>query len=106
LKRKLGKLLDHPHVGDVRGKGLLIGLEFVKDKKKKTPFPREKKYVEAFIAKAMENGLILWPNIGQADGTNGDLVMIAPPFVIGEGGILEIFEKIGATLAGMENKFG
>ncbi len=106
LKRRLEKLLDHPHVGDVRGKGLLIGLEFVKDKKKKTPFPREKKYVEAFIARAMENGLILWPNIGQADGTNGDLVMVAPPFVIGEGGILEIFEKIGATLTGMEKKFG
>jgi adenosylmethionine-8-amino-7-oxononanoate aminotransferase len=106
LKRELEKLLDHPHVGDVRGKGLLLGLEFVRDKGKKTPFPREKKYVEAFVAQALENGLVLWPNIGQADGTNGDLVMIAPPFVIREEEILEIVERIGSTLAEMERKFG
>jgi adenosylmethionine-8-amino-7-oxononanoate aminotransferase len=106
LKRKLEGLLDHPHVGDVRGKGLLIGVEFVRDKKKKTPFPREKKYVEVFIAEALNRGLVLWPNIGQADGTNGDLVMVAPPFVIQEDEILEILEKIESALAEMERKFG
>jgi len=106
MKRRLEKLLGHPHVGDVRGKGLLIGLEFVRDKKKKTPFPREKKYVEAFIAKALDSGLVLWPNIGQADGTDGDLVMVAPPFVIQEDEISAILEKIESTLAGMERKFG
>jgi adenosylmethionine-8-amino-7-oxononanoate aminotransferase len=106
LKRRLEKFLGHPHVGDVRGKGLLLGLEFVRDKKKKTPFPRQKKYAEAFVAKALENGLILWPNIGQADETNGDLVMIAPPFVIEEEGISAISEKIGTTLVEMEREFG
>jgi len=106
LKPKLEGLLDHPHVGDVRGKGLLLGVEFVRDKKKKTPFPREKKYVEAFVAKALDSGLVLWPNIGQADGTNGDLVMVAPPFVIQEEEISEILEKIETSLAEMERKFG
>jgi hypothetical protein len=106
LKRRLEELRDHPHVGDIRGKGLLLGVEFVRDKKKKTPFPRQKKYVEAFIANALASGLVLWPNIGHADGTNGDLVMVAPPFVVREEEISEILEKIELTLALMEKKFG
>jgi len=106
LKHQLEKLLEHPHVGDVRGKGLLLGVEFVRDKRKKTPFPREKKYVEAFVAKALDNGLVLWPNIGQADGTNGDLVMVSPPFVIRESESTEILAKFQTTLAAMERTFG
>jgi hypothetical protein len=93
-------------VSDVRGKGLLIGIEFVRNKKKKRPFPREQKYVEAFIAKALDSGLVLWPNIGHADGINGDLVMVAPPFVIQENEISEMLDKIVSTLAEMERKFG
>ncbi|MFZ2055040.1 MAG: aspartate aminotransferase family protein [Candidatus Aminicenantales bacterium] len=106
LKRKLERFLDHPQVGDIRGKGLLIGVEFVRDKKKKTPFPRKQKYAEAFIAEALDRGLVLWPNIGHADSTNGDLVMVAPPFVIQEDEISEMLEKIESTLAEMERKFG
>jgi adenosylmethionine-8-amino-7-oxononanoate aminotransferase len=106
LKGTLERLGDHPHIGDVRGKGLLLGVEFVRDKKKKTPFPRHRKYAEAFVAEALKRGLVLWPNAGQADGTNGDLVMVAPPFVIGEEGIAELGGKIEATLAEMERAFG
>lgn len=105
LKRRLQRLLDHPHVGDVRGKGLLIGVEFVRDKKNKTPFPRKQKYAEAFIAEALDRGLVLWPNIGHADGTNGDLVMVAPPFVIQEDEISQMLKKIISTLGEMERKF-
>jgi adenosylmethionine-8-amino-7-oxononanoate aminotransferase len=106
LKGALDRFAGHPHVGDVRGKGLLLAVEFVRDKKRKTPFKREEKYAEAFGAEALNRGLVLWPNVGQADGTNGDLVMVAPPFIIGEEGIAELREKIEATLAEMERKFG
>ncbi|MGB7296670.1 MAG: aminotransferase class III-fold pyridoxal phosphate-dependent enzyme [Candidatus Aminicenantales bacterium] len=102
LLAELGRLLDHPHVGDVRGRGLLIGIEFVADKKRKTPFPRAGQYVERFVAKALERGLILWPNIGQADGTNGDLVMIAPPFTISDREIVLIRKRFAGTLRDME----
>jgi adenosylmethionine-8-amino-7-oxononanoate aminotransferase len=105
LMRRLQRLLDHPHVGDVRGKGLLIGIEFVRDKEKKTPFPREKKYAETFIAEALDEGLVLWPNIGHADGRNGDLVMVAPPFVIQKDEVSGMLEKIESTLAAIERKF-
>jgi len=106
LLSELKRLLSHPHVGDVRGKGLLIGVEFVRDKKKKTPFPRAGKYVESLIAEALERGLVLWPNIGHADGTNGDLVMVAPPFPIKEAEISLIRDKLESTLAEMERMFG
>ena len=105
LKRRLEGLLRHPHVGDVRGKGLLLGVEFVRDKKTKAPFPREWKYVEAFVARALERGLVLWPNIGHADGTNGDLVIVAPPFTLKEDEAALIRDKIEATVIDMEGKF-
>jgi adenosylmethionine-8-amino-7-oxononanoate aminotransferase len=93
LQRKLAALLELPSVGDVRGLGLLAGVEFVADKKTKAPFPRALKFAETFVAKAQDAGLILWPNTGHADGENGDLVMIAPPFTISEAEIDEIVAR-------------
>jgi adenosylmethionine-8-amino-7-oxononanoate aminotransferase len=93
LQRKLAALLELPAVGDVRGLGLLAGVEFVADKKTKAPFPRSLKFAETFIAKAQDAGLILWPNTGHADGENGDLVMIAPPFTVAEAELDEIISR-------------
>jgi adenosylmethionine-8-amino-7-oxononanoate aminotransferase len=93
LQRKLAALLDLPFVGDVRGLGLLAGVEFVADKKTKAPFPRSLAFAETFVAKAQDAGLILWPNVGHADGENGDLVMVAPPFTISEAEIDEIVSR-------------
>ena len=55
-------------VGDVRGLGLLAGIEFVADKRTKAPFPRRLKFAETFVAAAQDAGLIVWPNVGHADG--------------------------------------
>lgn len=98
----LGGLLSHPHVGDVRGKGLLIGVEFVKNRSRKEPFPRKKRYVEKFLSLALQKGLILWPNSGHADGINGDLVMIAPPFLIAAKEQSRIFSVMKDVLQEME----
>ncbi|MBI3288972.1 MAG: aminotransferase class III-fold pyridoxal phosphate-dependent enzyme [Elusimicrobia bacterium] len=93
LHRKLAPLLALPCVGDVRGLGLLAGVEFVADKATKAPFPRALKFAETFVAKAQDAGLVLWPNTGQADGENGDLVMIAPPFIVAETELDEIVAR-------------
>ena len=93
LHKKLAALLDLPSIGDVRGLGLLAGIEFVADKKTKAPFPRSLKFAETFVAKAQDAGLIVWPNIGHVDGDNGDLVMLAPPFIISEKEIDEIVSR-------------
>jgi len=90
LHESLQKLLEHPHVGDVRGRGLFAGVEFVKDKSTRTPFPRRLRLAETFTEAAQAAGLVVWPNTGQANGTDGDLVMIGPPFVITEDEISEI----------------
>jgi adenosylmethionine-8-amino-7-oxononanoate aminotransferase len=76
------QLLPNKLVGSVQGLGLLAGIELVKDKATKLPFPRGQKVIEHLIAHLFERGIIVWPNMGQADGTNGDLFMIGPPLVI------------------------
>jgi adenosylmethionine-8-amino-7-oxononanoate aminotransferase len=98
LQRKLSPLKELPSVGDVRGLGLLAGIEFVSDKKTKAPFPRRLKFAETFVAAAQEAGLIVWPNVGHADGENGDLVMVAPPFTISEEEIDEIVSRFKIAL--------
>lgn len=98
LHRKLKTLLELPSVGDVRGLGLLAGVEFVADKRTKAPFPRRLKFAETFVAAAQDAGLIVWPNVGHADGENGDLVMVAPPFTISEDELDEIVSRFKTAL--------
>jgi adenosylmethionine-8-amino-7-oxononanoate aminotransferase len=90
LHRRLAGLLDLPLVGDVRGRGLLAGIEFVADRETREPLPRSAGFAEAFTQAALDAGLVVWPNVGHADGRNGDLVMLAPPFVVTEDQIDEI----------------
>jgi len=90
LHRRLAGLRALPHVGDVRGIGLLAGVEFVEDKETRAPFARALRFAETFTEAAQEAGLVVWPNVGHADGENGDLVMIAPPFVVTEEQIDEL----------------
>ena len=98
LHRNLKSLLELPSIGDVRGLGLLAGIEFVADKKTKAPFPRKLRFAETFVAAAQDAGLIVWPNVGHADGENGDLVMVAPPFTIAESEIDEIVSRFKIAL--------
>ena len=90
LHERLRGLLDLPHVGDVRGRGLFAGVEFVEDKSSRKPFARKLKFCETFADAALAAGLMVWPNYGMADGENGDLVVIGPPFIIDEGEISEV----------------
>ena len=91
LHKRLGEeLSSHPNVGCVAGKGLLVGVELVESKATKKPFDRSKKAAEKLTTKAFENGLTLWPNVGQVDGVNGDLVVMGPPLAIRENEIEEI----------------
>lgn len=98
LHKKLAALGDLPFVGDVRGIGMLAGVEFVEDKASKKPLARSAKFAEAFVQNARAEGLMLWPNVGQADGENGDLVMIAPPFTISEAELDELIRRFAAAL--------
>jgi adenosylmethionine-8-amino-7-oxononanoate aminotransferase len=94
LKELSVALADDPHVGDIRGLGLMIGVELVEDREGRRPFPRTGRAAERVIAQAKESGLILYPSTGCADGTNGDLIMLGPPFVITE---IELAEAVDKT---------
>ncbi|HEX2249348.1 MAG TPA: aspartate aminotransferase family protein [Gemmatimonadales bacterium] len=84
LHARLQALSACPGVGDVRGRGLLAGIEFVADKESRRPFPRDLRFAEVFTNVALELGLITWANWGQLEDGTGDLAMLAPPFTISE----------------------
>ena len=95
LKARLG---HHPCVGDVRGLGLMAGVELVLDQETKEPFPRAERVTERLVGAAYERGLLVYPSTGCADGIDGDLVMLGPPFVITEAELEESVELLGASL--------
>ncbi|MCL4756787.1 MAG: aspartate aminotransferase family protein [Rhodocyclaceae bacterium] len=82
LTRLKKALHDHPHVGDIRGRGLFVGIEFVADRASKAPFEPELAFHRVLRDLAFRNGLIIYPMGGTIDGRRGDHTLIAPPFVI------------------------
>jgi adenosylmethionine-8-amino-7-oxononanoate aminotransferase len=82
LRKALAPLEKHPHVGQVRGLGLLQGVEFVKDKATREPFPKESGIAEKIRQAALEKNVLIYPGQGTVDGTRGDHVLLAPPFIL------------------------
>jgi adenosylmethionine-8-amino-7-oxononanoate aminotransferase len=100
---KLDELLrrrfeDHPHVGDVRGRGLFMGVELVADRATKAPFAPALKLNAVIKAAAMERGLLCYPMGGTIDGREGDHVLLAPPFIVTDGQLEDIVERLGAAI--------
>jgi adenosylmethionine-8-amino-7-oxononanoate aminotransferase len=89
-------------VGDVRGKGMMYALELVADKLARRPFPRADRKAEALTARCFEHGLVVYPGTGCATGTEGDLVMVAPPFVITEEQVEELVALLERSLTELE----
>ncbi|WP_281984857.1 aspartate aminotransferase family protein [Thalassorhabdomicrobium marinisediminis] len=89
---------DHPHVGDIRGRGLFRGLEIVADRDSKAPFDPARSIHKKIKAAAMEAGLMCYPMGGTIDGQRGDHVLLAPPFIISEDQLDEVVEKLGRAL--------
>ncbi len=79
----------------------LLGVEFVENRLTKKPFDRSKKIAERFVEKALENGLVVWPNVGQADGHHGDLVMVGPPLNIKMSEIQDCVKRFVKTMEAM-----
>jgi adenosylmethionine-8-amino-7-oxononanoate aminotransferase len=82
LSAALAPLKSHRHVGEVRGLGLLVGIEFVLDKSTRTPFDASQSIAERIRAAAMEDGVLTYPTQGCVDGTRGDHILLAPPFIV------------------------
>ena len=90
---------QHPHIGDIRGRGLFQGLEIVADRATKEPFDPALK-VNAMVKKAaFEAGLICYPMGGTVDGRRGDHVLLAPPFILSDDQVGEIVDKLDTAFA-------
>jgi adenosylmethionine-8-amino-7-oxononanoate aminotransferase len=98
LLQRLGELLDYGIVGDVRGKGLMCGFEFVKDQKTKEPFDPALRISARFQQEAMARGLILFSCFGCVDGVAGDMMMVTPPLIITRPQVDELIGIVKDTL--------
>ena len=88
----------HPKVGDIRGRGLLLGIELVADRASRAPFDPELELHARVKAEAMANGLMVYPMGGTIDGRSGDHVLLAPPFIVSEAQIDEVVERLATAL--------
>jgi adenosylmethionine-8-amino-7-oxononanoate aminotransferase len=90
---------QHPHVGDLRGRGLFRGIELVADRATKAPFDPALKLHAHIRREAMARGLMVYPMGGTIDGRLGDHVLLAPPFIVGDADLDRIVERLQAALA-------
>src|ERR1700722_253972 len=99
LRSSLTQLEAHPNVGEIRGLGLFLGIEFVKDKSTREPFPREENIAEKIRQAALAENVLTYPSQGCVDGSRGDHVLLAPPFVLTPAESEIIARALGAALA-------
>jgi adenosylmethionine-8-amino-7-oxononanoate aminotransferase len=99
MLQKLGSLGELPSVGDVRGLGLMAGVELVADKKSKRPFPWTYKIAHRVQAAAMARGLVVYYGSGLANGIDGDAVLLGPPFIVTEAQIDEVVAVLREAIA-------
>ncbi|MFQ6023582.1 MAG: aspartate aminotransferase family protein [Acidiferrobacterales bacterium] len=95
LQDRLG---DHPHIGDIRGRGLFRGLELVIDRATKEPFDPDAHLFAAIKRRAMDRGLMCYPMSGTIDGRLGNHILLAPPFIIDESHVVEIIDKLAPAI--------
>ncbi|MFY0679318.1 MAG: aspartate aminotransferase family protein [Thalassovita sp.] len=99
LQAALQEAFDaHPHVGDIRGRGLFRGLELVQDRASKTPFSPDRAINKELKKQAFEAGLICYPMGGTIDGKQGDHILLAPPFILDDSHIDEIVSKLQTAI--------
>ena len=99
LERKLISAFGaHPHVGDIRGRGLLWGLELVQDRASKAPFDPARRVHARVKKEALKAGLMCYPMGGTLDGSRGDHILLAPPFIAEGAQLNELVAKLGDAL--------
>ena len=95
LRERLG---EHPHVGQIRGRGLMVGLEIVADRATTTAFPRAERRTEATVAAARERGVLVYSGTGCANGVDGDTILLGPPFVVTDDEMAQIADGVAGAI--------
>ncbi len=103
LRRELRSALgSNPWLGDIRGRGLFVGIELVTDRENKTPPPGSLGLPTKLRKKAMQSGLICYPGGGSADGTNGAHIMLAPPLIYTSQHVDELVTRLASVLTDID----
>ena len=89
---------DHPAVGEIRGRGLMVGLELVADRETRAPFPRAAKITEAVVRGARERGVLVYSGTGNANGVDGDTILLGPPFVVTDAELVSIVDALADAI--------
>ncbi|CAH2405832.1 putative Uncharacterized aminotransferase YodT [Mesorhizobium escarrei] len=99
LSRRLGERFGkHAHIGEIRGRGLFMGVELVEDRSTKAPFEPKRKLNAKIKREAMARGLLVYPAGGTIDGVRGDHVLLAPPFIIDAAAVDAVVERLGDAI--------
>jgi adenosylmethionine-8-amino-7-oxononanoate aminotransferase len=103
-KRLRSTFVDHPHVGDIRGRGLFRGIELVEDRTTKKPFDPKLRMHARVKRKALQAGLMCYPMGGTIDGVQGDHVLLAPPFIVEEAQLDELVAKLASAIETLQEE--
>jgi adenosylmethionine-8-amino-7-oxononanoate aminotransferase len=95
LRARLG---DHPHVGEIRGRGLLVGIELVADRGSREPFARAERITETVVRAARQRGLLVYSGTGSANGVDGDTILLGPPFIITDQEIDRVIDDLAGAI--------
>lgn len=92
------KFKNHPHVGDIRGRGFFWGIELVQDRASKAPFDLARRLHAKVKAAAFARGLLVYPMGGTVDGRYGDHILLAPPFIASQDELAQIVSRLAEAL--------
>lgn len=92
------RLADHPFVGEIRGRGLLLGVELVADRATRRPVPRTARFAESVVRAAKQRGVLLYSGTGVADGVDGDVIVLGPPFVVTDLELIRIADALATAI--------
>jgi adenosylmethionine-8-amino-7-oxononanoate aminotransferase len=99
MSELLGQRFENsPYVGDIRGRGLFLGIELVSDRESKQPFSPELKIHQQIRKTALEQGLMCYPMGGTVDGRSGDHVLLAPPYIIDSDQVEQVVSILGNVI--------
>ena len=93
---------EHPAVGEIRGRGLLVGVELVADRATRDPFPRAARVTEAVVRGALERGVLVYSATGNANGVDGDTILLGPPFVVTDAELERIVAVVAEAIGAAE----
>jgi adenosylmethionine-8-amino-7-oxononanoate aminotransferase len=89
---------SHRAVGEIRGRGLMVGIELVADRTTREPFPRAARVMESVVAAARERGVLVYSGTGNANGVDGDTILLGPPFVVTDAELARIAVVLGEAI--------